>query len=77
MQSSLNQVPTVAYRVWVLEYKVLRTDPGMGLLLSVRKYPEGMGVRSSATRNVHRGGFDYQRNKPSLFSDVQWPGTSF
>jgi hypothetical protein len=42
----------------MLECKVWRTDWERGLMLAVRRKPEGMGVRSSAARNACGGSID-------------------
>ena len=58
----------------VLKCGVWRADPGRRLLLTVRRQPEGMEVRKSATRNACRGNPDRHRSEAPLLSDLQGAG---
>ena len=60
---------------WVLKRGVWGADPGRALLLAVRRQPEGMGVRSSATWNAPGGSLDHDRRKAPLLSDMQRAGS--
>lgn len=65
------QVHTGTGRDWVQEHGDWRANPGRGLLLDVRKQPEGMGVRKSTTRNASGGNLTGRRSKASLLIDMQ------
>lgn len=58
----------------VLELGVRRLDPEKGLLLIVKRQPEGLGMRSCANRSVHGGNLDCHRGEAQLLSDVQGAG---
>ena len=49
----------------------LESRPGEGLLLAVRRWPEGTGVRGSTTRTSCGGSLDCYRSKAPLLSDMQ------
>ena len=63
-------------RGWVLECGVWRATRGRGLLLTMRRQPEEMGVRSPPTRSAHGGSLDLRRSKVPLVSDMQMAGLS-
>ena len=65
------QVHTGTGRDWVLEHGDWRANPGRGLLLDVRKQPEGTGMRKSTMRNVCGGYPDCSRRQAPLLTDVQ------
>ena len=66
---SLRGVSAGVHRGWVLEHEVWRAVPGRELLLT-----QGMGVRSSSTRNARGGSPDHHRSEAPLLSDVQGEG---
>ena len=70
----LRQVSAGVHGGWVLEHGVWRAEPGRGLLLAVRRQPEGMGVRSYITGNACRGSPDHHRSEVPLLSDTQRVG---
>ena len=53
----------------------VESRPAEGTTLAVRGQPEGMGLRSSATRNACGGSMDRHRSKVPLLSDVQRVGS--
>ena len=65
------QVHTGTGRDWVLEHGDWRANPGRGLLLDVRKQPEGTGMRKPTMRNVCGGYPDCSRRQAPLLTDVQ------
>ena len=50
---------------------VWRTNLGRRLLLAVRRHPEGMGVRKSATGNACGRNADHHTSKAPLLTDMQ------
>ena len=71
---SLRRVSAGEHGDKVLELGVWRTDPERGLLLIVRRQPEGSEMRSCANRSVHGGNLDRHRGETRLLSDVQGAG---
>ena len=71
---SLRRVSTGAHGDWMLEHGVRRANLGRGLLLSVRRQPEGTEVRKSTTRNACGGNPDHHRSEVPLLSDTQGVG---
>ena len=55
----------------VPEQRVSRAGLGRGLLLAVQRWPEGMGVRNSATRNAPQRSLDGHSTESALLSDAQ------
>ena len=66
----LRRVSVTVDRGWVLERGVWRADPGRGLLFAWKRQPEGMGVRSSTTRNVRGRSLGLHRNRAPLLSSL-------
>ena len=60
---SLRWVSARAHWGWVLELGVQAVNPGRGLLLAVRRRPEGTGGRSSISRSAHGGSPDHTEVK--------------
>ena len=60
-----------AGRGWVQEQGLRRAGLGKGLLLTVQRWPEGMGVRNSATRNAPQRSLDGHSSESALLSDAQ------
>ena len=71
VHSSLGRESHVLKGDWMLESGVWSMNPGRGQLLTVKRQPEGTGVRSSTTGKVCRKGPAHHRSKASLLSGVQ------
>ena len=72
---SLRRVSAGEHGDKVLELGVGRMDPERGLLLIVKRQPEGLEMRSCANRSVHGGNLDHHRGETRLLSDVQGAGS--
>ena len=68
----LGRVPTGTYEGWELEHGEWKANPGKGLPLAVRRQPEGLEGRKSATGNAYEGNLVCHRSKVLLLSDTQW-----